>query len=116
MAMSEGSALDFVFRFFDLEAKSIANASGVNPETISRYRNNNRDLKASNLIKILKALPSDARHMFLSLVSEEIKMPENLEDIDLDPTYSIPLRSQLLSEVGSTYKPKNTSSIDSASL
>lgn len=73
IGMKEGQALDFVFRYYDLEAKEVANRSGVDPETISRYRNSRRDLKAANLIRVLKAVPSEARHMFLSLVSDELE-------------------------------------------
>lgn len=70
--MRSGRALDFVLNHFDLQAKDIAAQSGVNAETISRYRNNVRDIKSENLIGILKALPKEARHMFISLVSDEL--------------------------------------------
>jgi transcriptional regulator with XRE-family HTH domain len=72
-SMNSGKALDFVINHFDLQAKELADLSGVAAETISRYRNNARDIKADNLINILKAMPSDARHMFISLVADEIQ-------------------------------------------
>ncbi len=71
--MNSGEALDFVLRHFDLQAKELAERSGVNAETISRYRNNSRDIKSDNLISILKAMPSEARHMFIALVADELE-------------------------------------------
>lgn len=84
--MQAGKALDFVLRYFDIQAKDVADRSGVNAETISRYRNNMRDIKASNLIGILKALPRDARHMFLSLVADE------LESLPVPNSPALPIR------------------------
>lgn len=70
--MKSGEALDFVLRHFDLQAKEIAERSGVSAETISRYRNNSRDIKSHNLISILRAMPRDARHMFVALIADEL--------------------------------------------
>jgi hypothetical protein len=71
--MNSGKALDFVINYFDLQAKDISALSGVAAETISRYRNNSRDIKSRNLLSILKAMPSEARHMFISLVTGEME-------------------------------------------
>ncbi|WP_055076876.1 helix-turn-helix transcriptional regulator [Pseudanabaena sp. 'Roaring Creek'] len=71
--MNSGKALDYVINHFDLQAKQLAELSGVAAETISRYRNNSRDIKADNLVSILRAMPSEARHMYVALVADELE-------------------------------------------
>jgi transcriptional regulator with XRE-family HTH domain len=70
--MDAPEALDLVMRIHHIKGSDLAAQSGVTEGMISRYRNKKRDLTASSLMDILKAMPTSARNLFISLTSDDI--------------------------------------------
>jgi transcriptional regulator with XRE-family HTH domain len=52
---------------YNLTAAELGRAAEVNPNQISQFQNGKRDLRSSNLYKVLEALPDEARHYCLEL-------------------------------------------------
>lgn len=51
---------------FKLNAKAIANASGVSEVMVSRFRNGRMDLGAAKLIALLACVPDEAREWYFA--------------------------------------------------
>lgn len=57
-------ALDLTFKEFGINAKALAERSGVTPQTISNYRRGTRDMTTGLLEKILAELGDNEREYF----------------------------------------------------
>jgi hypothetical protein len=55
---------------FDLKAETLAVASGISPQVISRYRHKKKDMNSLNLMRLVEAMPLPARFYFFSLLSQ----------------------------------------------
>jgi transcriptional regulator with XRE-family HTH domain len=66
--MDPRDALDKTIRLFKLNAKELADRSGVDAQMISKYRNKHRDMHSLNVFKVTQALPASAKGYFLSLM------------------------------------------------
>lgn len=60
-------ALNLTISSFNLKATDIASKSGLDEQTISRYRRKRKDMTSLTLQKIVLAMPIEARFYFLSL-------------------------------------------------
>lgn len=66
--MSYREAFDETIKLFALKASEIADHSGVGENQISRFRSGKTDLQASNLEKVVNALPDNAKAYFYARV------------------------------------------------
>ena len=64
-------ALDHTLDKFQLQAKTLAIQVGINPTQLSRYRNGKADLYGETLLRILKALPPEAKGYYWLLTMTE---------------------------------------------
>lgn len=84
--MDPRDALDKTIRMFKVNAKELADQSGVDAQMISKYRNKHRDMRSLNVFKVAQALPASAKGYFLSLTlfgdSTDVPKKENLADPD----------------------------------
>jgi predicted transcriptional regulator len=55
---------------FSLYGTELARESGVNKQQIYEFRSGKRDLTASNVDKIIEALPPEAKLFFLKMVGD----------------------------------------------
>ena len=69
--MNGSEAFDTVCRYYDLKLVEISTNSGVSRETLSRYRNNKRDITSENLLAVLRGIPVEARDLYIGLISGE---------------------------------------------
>jgi transcriptional regulator with XRE-family HTH domain len=78
-------ALDFTIDIFHIQAKSLAEKVGISPVQLSRYRNGKSDLYGETLLRILRALPPEAKGYYWLLTmsehSNEIELADSLERI-----------------------------------
>ncbi|MEX0271178.1 hypothetical protein AB3R30_18740 [Leptolyngbyaceae cyanobacterium UHCC 1019] len=71
--MDPRDALDETLKLFGIKATTLAEASGINPQMISKYRNKHQDMQSINLLSIVASLPRTARFHFYSLIEPEIE-------------------------------------------
>jgi len=64
-------ALDYTLDKFQLQAKTLAAKVGINPAQLSRYRNGKADLYGETLLKIVRALPPEAKGYYWLLTMTE---------------------------------------------
>ena len=67
--MTPNEAFKFVLDTYDIKPQQLANKSGVNKSIISKFINGRSDIHATNLQKIVLALPPEARTHFNMLFS-----------------------------------------------
>lgn len=68
--MEPRHALNETLAQFDLTAAAIAEAAGIDPGRLSKFRNGHHDLRSSALHQVIDALPERARaYYYLLLMS-----------------------------------------------
>lgn len=67
--MTPNEAFKFVLDTYDIKPQQLADESGVNKSIISKFVNGRSDIHATNLQKIVLALPPEARTHFNMLFS-----------------------------------------------
>ena len=71
--MDFSKAFDQTLVEFDLNARDIANESGVAEASISRFRSGKKDITTSSFGKLLSALPTDAQqHLCFKLLVKDM--------------------------------------------
>lgn len=87
--MDPRDALDKTIRMFKLNAKELADRSGVDAQMISKYRNKRKDMRSLNVFRVTQALPASAKGYFLSLMlfsdSADVPKGKNLTNPDSKP-------------------------------
>jgi transcriptional regulator with XRE-family HTH domain len=68
ISLDPRDALDKTLDLFGILGTDLAEISGVNAETISRYRRKRKDINSLNLMRLIHALPQEARFYFLSQI------------------------------------------------
>jgi DNA-binding Xre family transcriptional regulator len=84
-----GLALDDTMTRYGLKVVDIAQDVGISPSELSRIKQGRKDIYGSTLLKIIRALPLDARFYFMAKVrllggadqlsGEDLGDPPNLE-------------------------------------
>lgn len=62
-----GEALRRTMFEFRIAGRELSQATGISERQISEFKNGKRDMVATNLVKLSKALPDAARNYFVSL-------------------------------------------------
>ena len=98
---------------FGIQAKALAQKSGVQERQISQFRNG-KDLMAETLFSLIAALPSDAKIYYFSLLNGE-SMLDAVDLRSLIGSMSIERKSEVLNLIASSLV-ENEAKTESASL
>jgi ABC-type microcin C transport system permease subunit YejE len=69
--MSGSEAFDTVCIYYDLDLVEISANSGVSRGALTRYKNDERDITSEKLVAVLRAMPAEARDLYIGLISGE---------------------------------------------
>jgi transcriptional regulator with XRE-family HTH domain len=106
-------AFNQTLKKFGIQAKVLAQKSGVQERQISQFRNG-KDLMAETLFNLIAALPSDAKIYYFSLLNGE-SMLDTVDLRSLIGSMSIERKSEVLNLIANSLV-ENQTKTESASL